>query len=323
MRMCAFGLAIVFTALPAWAASGQDGITVQVSKVPPTTNISLQWGGGLTPYSIFRSTSAVDVTTPLSYLGTSSGSSYVDVSPPAGGIFFYYVQGECDYNPPEICDGLDNDCDTATADGSQDPQIGAACDGTDGDSCLEGTTSCFAASLACSDATGTTVEQCLGNGGDENCDGTVDEGFPINTNPSCDSYELMGSLWGDLGPANSLSTAGNSERWLRVNLVEADTAGEVPLTLSVSLYSPAGSDYDLFIRCDACNGNTFGFSSVRGMSGHLDRANIKKLDNTSRSDTFGVLIEVRSFASSYCGTWQLVVQGNTGAAAIINCPSQE
>jgi hypothetical protein len=40
---------------------------------------------------------------------------------------------------------------------------------------------------------------CFGNGVDENCNGTVDEGFVVGTNPACDSYAYLGSLQGDLG----------------------------------------------------------------------------------------------------------------------------
>jgi hypothetical protein len=49
------------------------------------------------------------------------------------------------------------------------------------------------------------------------------------------------------------------------------------------------------------------------MTGHVDTTVIRKNDNVGRIDTFPVLIEIRNYASSYCGMWQLVVQGNTGA----------
>ena len=54
----------------------------------------------------------------------------------------------------ELCNGLDDDCDGASVDGSEDPQNGSACDGSDGDLCQEGTRSCVAGTLACSDNTG-------------------------------------------------------------------------------------------------------------------------------------------------------------------------
>jgi hypothetical protein len=79
-------------------------------------------------------------------------------------------------NNVEVCNGLDDDCNAGTVDGSQDPQNGTACDGPDGDFCNEGTRSCAGGALVCSDNTGTNVEVC--NGLDDDCDGPVDEGNP-------------------------------------------------------------------------------------------------------------------------------------------------
>ena len=70
-------------------------------------------------------------------------------------------------------------------------------------------------------------------------------------------------------------------------------------------------------------GRDRGWSLVRGLTGHLDATNIKKPDNLNRIDTFPVLIEVRSVASAYCGTWQINIQANTGATAIVNCLPSE
>ncbi len=74
----------------------------------------------------------------------------------------------------EVCNGLDDDCDPASSDGSEDPQNGVACDGADSDLCNEGTRSCSAGALVCSDNTGDTVEICY-NGIDDDCDGQIDE----------------------------------------------------------------------------------------------------------------------------------------------------
>jgi hypothetical protein len=315
MRVWTIGVLLSVSALPAWATSGQDGINITVSKVPPTTNISLNWAGGVAPYSIFRSTTPVDVTTQLSYLGTSNNGPWVD-NPPAGGIFFYYVEGQCSFQP-EVCDGVDNDCDPATPDGSQDPQIGAACDGPDGDSCLEGTKSCAAGSLACSDATNTTPEICFGDGQDEDCDGTVDEGFPINTNPLCPTFDYLGSIAGDLG-AGSISMSGHHEAWFRVNLVES-TSGIYDISAAVVLYSPPGTDFDLYVRCLGCSGGANNVSTDHSLTGHIDNTFILRHD-TERIDTFPVIIEIRNYASSYCGQWQLLIQGNSGGP-YESCPN--
>ena len=75
----------------------------------------------------------------------------------------------------ELCNGFDDDCDTRVDEGFN---LGAACDGPDTDACAEGTLVCGAGGVAvCNDATGSTVETC--NGLDDDCQGGVDNGFPV------------------------------------------------------------------------------------------------------------------------------------------------
>jgi hypothetical protein len=80
----------------------------------------------------------------------------------------------------ELCDGDDNDCNNATADGSQDPRLTTApepCDGADTDFCVEGVfTTCVSGALAgCSDSTTNSSDlDCEETDGD--CDGRIDEG---------------------------------------------------------------------------------------------------------------------------------------------------
>lgn len=82
----------------------------------------------------------------------------------------------------ERCNAGDDDCDGATDEGFVG--LGTACDGADVDQCPEGTVACTpdGTATACSDATGDSVEVC--NGGDDDCDGTPDDGFMLGV--TCD-----------------------------------------------------------------------------------------------------------------------------------------
>jgi len=74
-------------------------------------------------------------------------------------------------------DGIDNDGDGKVdcADSDCNGATGAACDGIDADMCKEGNFICSNGAQICSDNTGDSLEIC-GDGLDNNCDGTVDEG---------------------------------------------------------------------------------------------------------------------------------------------------
>jgi hypothetical protein len=77
----------------------------------------------------------------------------------------------------ELCNSVDDDCDTRTDEGFN---LGASCDGGDTDACSEGALVCGPGGVAvCNDTTSSTVETC--NGLDDDCQGGVDNGFPIGT----------------------------------------------------------------------------------------------------------------------------------------------
>ncbi len=70
---------------------------------------------------------------------------------------------------------MDDDCDGKIDEGFS---VGAACDGPDTDLCKEGTIACAADGTSfCTDATGDNVELC--NGFDDDCNGVIDDGFPV------------------------------------------------------------------------------------------------------------------------------------------------
>src|SRR5262245_61786209 len=89
---------------------------------------------------------------------------------------------------PDICDGLDNDCDPASPDGSEDATLGAPCDGPDTDLCNEGMRICSSGAIVCSDTTGNRVDLC--NGFDDDCDpASVDGSEDPLTGALCDGAD--------------------------------------------------------------------------------------------------------------------------------------
>jgi len=82
----------------------------------------------------------------------------------------------------ELCDGVDNDCDPTTPDGADDPRLRDACDAdADDDLCVDDDARCVGAEIVCVDVDGDLVEICLG--GDEDCDGIVDEDGAYDATP--------------------------------------------------------------------------------------------------------------------------------------------
>jgi hypothetical protein len=77
----------------------------------------------------------------------------------------------------EICDGLDNDCDTGTDEGN--PGGGGACNTGLLGVCAAGTQTCQGGVLNCVQNQGAGGEICV-NGLDEDCDGTNDDGCPCS-----------------------------------------------------------------------------------------------------------------------------------------------
>ncbi|MSP16200.1 MAG: choice-of-anchor D domain-containing protein, partial [Myxococcales bacterium] len=88
----------------------------------------------------------------------------------------------------DVCNGINDDCDAASADGTEDPLLGTLCDGADSDLCAEGTRACTFGLIACSDATGGTDDVC--NGLDDDCDaGSPDGNEDPGVGTTCDGAD--------------------------------------------------------------------------------------------------------------------------------------
>jgi hypothetical protein len=74
----------------------------------------------------------------------------------------------------DLCDGQDNDCNSATPDGSGEADYAMPCDGIDTDLCLESTYSCNGFALVCDDNTDDEVEICF-NDVDDDCNVATDD----------------------------------------------------------------------------------------------------------------------------------------------------
>jgi hypothetical protein len=113
---------------------------------PGPLDVTLQWTGGQCCYEVYRSANPATVCSAENILGLTDNQTWVDTAP-AGNVF-YKVHSSTAPEPPEICNGIDDDCnglvdDNATGCDAAQCQdcIGGACRSRCGpcDTCVNGT----------------------------------------------------------------------------------------------------------------------------------------------------------------------------------------
>ncbi|HEU5182542.1 MAG TPA: hypothetical protein VFW45_17280 [Candidatus Polarisedimenticolia bacterium] len=170
---------------PSLAVAHVDGMSLSVSLGTGPGQVNLDWTGGQPAFHVYRSTVASGIISPGNKLGDTPVRNWSD-TPGPGSLFFYMLTSDCVYGPPEICDGVDNDCNgTIDGPGSEascnlanaTPQCAGGtcvvaacnpgfgdCDTQPADGCESNLSSdanhCGTCAISCVDATSCTVDSC-------------------------------------------------------------------------------------------------------------------------------------------------------------------
>src|SRR6058998_1592580 len=106
------GLAIlVFLSVPAssfFAQSPPPEIVLTVKQGPGPLDVTLEWTGGQPTFEVFRSADVKALCRADTSLGVTDGRIWIDPAPP--GTVFYKVHSPSAFEPPEVCNGADDDC---------------------------------------------------------------------------------------------------------------------------------------------------------------------------------------------------------------------
>lgn len=132
---------------------------------------------------------------------------------------------------------------------------------------------------------------------------------------ACGSAEQLANISGDEGGTQSAS--GNTSKWFKVRIKETDDAiSESDLSYKVSLTSPPGMDYDLYVRQGPQDGDpNCNAAEKKGMlSGGSEVVTASWDDDQGiggEDDSLWLSIEVRHVSGDDCNAkWNLVVIGD-------------
>ena len=105
------GLALLVLVAAAASARADDEVLLDVTLGPDPGEIRLDWTGGGPGFQVYRSDEARRIVAPANQLGSTQSATWLDI-PPAGDLFYYRVMGPCLTPSAELCDGVDDDCDS-------------------------------------------------------------------------------------------------------------------------------------------------------------------------------------------------------------------
>ncbi|MGH9748954.1 MAG: hypothetical protein ACRD6R_03390 [Candidatus Polarisedimenticolia bacterium] len=126
---------------PAAAQTQPPEIALTLKHGPGPLDVTLEWTGGQPTFEVFRSGDMKDVCGADDSLGVTDARTWFDLAPP--GTVFYRVHGASAAEPPETCNGADDNCNGII----DDDAIG--CDAGACELCVGGT--CRSRCGACDD----------------------------------------------------------------------------------------------------------------------------------------------------------------------------